>query len=433
VACGGGGTEAPLPVPLRAEAERQVMDGAALLTTTVTVAFAEEVTTASLRSPLSTYFHLSIESPLVADGRATVAVRSARVEGERLVLTVALPVPDGSELVIDGRLFREGATDDIAVKVESDLTPLQATLAATALAPLDPAIVTAGDPPPPGEHDENPAAMREALLEHLRTRGSGEEVIERAALTYDSISPEVVPSAKLRAVLAALTGTFAEPAVVSYLTDANCTGQAAALIAFQEPPDAPGLLARVTYDDAGRRIVSINPSVAGERIEHLMPLLAHEAIHCDREDGLVEEIAATAFDSFLYLQLLAVQPELAIAGTPLCQNMNIDAIALINSGRRLPESIGVLQSAGVRQAFPGTDSEAVAFADYVAAAYSTIDEVESPPEALAEAYAAILAGAYGMAPGSAFDLAYLDELLGRAMDIRVLAAVIGALRLGPGS
>jgi hypothetical protein len=217
------------------------------------------------------------------------------------------------------------------------------------------------------------------------------------------------------------------------LTDANCTGQAAALIAFQEPPDAPGLLARVTYDDAGRRIVSINPSVAGERIEHLMPLLAHEAIHCDREDGLVEEIAATAFDSFLYLQLLAVQPELAIAGTPLCQNMNIDAIALINSGRRLPESIGVLQSAGVRQAFPGTDSEAVAFADYVAAAYSTIDEVESPPEALAEAYAAILAGAYGMAPGSAFDLAYLDELLGRAMDIRVLAAVIGALRLGPGS
>ena len=83
------------------------------------------------------------------------------------------------------------------------------------------------------------------------------------------------------------------------------------------PPGSQQLFARVTYAPGGARIVSLNPSIEGERLEMLMPILLHEAIHCDQVGGRFEEIAATAIDSFFWMNLLAVFPDLALAGTPL--------------------------------------------------------------------------------------------------------------------
>jgi len=143
-----------------------------------------------------------------------------------------------------------------------------------------------------------------------------------------------------------------------------------------------------------------------------MPILAHEAIHCDNVDGRFEEIAATAIDTFLFMQLLAVSPDLASAATLLSREASIDAIALINSGRRLPESIGVLRSVGVTKVLPASGSTAPAFAEFVAAAYAQIDYNDSPDEPLAQAYVQTLAKQAGLPVASAFNLKYLDELLG---------------------
>src|SRR5690606_10494307 len=283
-----------------------------------------------------------------------------------------------STLFIDGAFFGEDRGDE-ELTIASTLSPFAAAQATYPLVPFDPSVVEAGAPPEPGDLDVNDEAMKQAMLEHMRLRGSPEEVLGRAALTYDSISPEIVPSPKLRAALGALTGTFAEPAITWLLTETNCTGAPVILIDFREVPDGGSLLARVTYDGDGRRTVSIRPDLAGERIEHLMPLLAHEAVHCDGMGSVLEEVVAASFDTLLYLQLLSADPTLALAGTPLARNLNIDAIAMINSGRRYPESIGVLQSDGVAQALPATNRSARSYAEHIATAYAQVPEQASPP------------------------------------------------------
>jgi hypothetical protein len=274
--------------------------------------------------------------------------------------------------------------------------------------------------------------MRAALEDHLRARKESAETVARALEVFDTTPPSIVPSAKLRAALAALTGTFAEPAISALLTTQNCTEKPAAGVLFQEPPGGGNLIARVTRS-SGARVVSINPFAEGERIEHLMPILAHEAIHCDEDDGIYEEVAATAFDGFLYLQLVSVFPDLAEANTRVARELNIDAVAMINSGQRWPESIGILQSPGVELALPLTTSPARSFAEIVALAYRQITETDSPPEAVAQAYADRIAEFSGQLRGEAFDLVYLDQTLGLALDPGILAAAIVAFGLTPAS
>lgn len=160
-----------------------------------------------------------------------------------------------------------------------------------------------------------------------------------------------------------------------------------------------------------------------------MPILAHEAIHCDAEDSRSEEVAATAFDAFLYLQLAAAIPEIVNAGTRLSRELNVDAIALINSGRRLPESVGILPSPGVPRVLPDSTVPYASFAELVAAAYPGIDQPQSVSEPLAEAYVGRLATLAGMQPGQPFNVRYLDELLGRALDLPALGKAIDAFGL----
>jgi hypothetical protein len=289
-------------------------------------------------------------------------------------------------------------------------------------------LITSSGPDEPGAGDEDPAAMREALETHLSARGAPAEIRTAALDTYDIIPADIVPSAKVRAALAALTGTFAAPAIANLLTTENCTGQPASLITFQPPPEAPDLIARVTFDEAGRRVVSLNPITAGDPIERLMAILAHEAIHCDGESGLFEEVAATAFDSFLHLQLATLLPGVVVGETPLSRDLNVDAIALINSGRRLPESIGVLASDGTELVLPDTTSPYASFADLVAAAYAGLPSLSSS-EPLAQVYATILAEQAGFKPGDPFDLTYLDELLGRVIPEQAVIAAIDVFEL----
>lgn len=434
-ACGGGSPAGSPPEIKEATATRDVVDGAAQLKTTITVLFDRDFTLASSSVKLESRFELQVPDITKQQGSTTrVLVQTAERSKDnprQVSLHVNALVPTGTTLSVARAAFQQNLSGSATATVSSDLTPVAAFLAAHPLQPGKPGVVDPDVQAPVTPADRDPAAVRSALGALLDRRGASSANRQAVLARYDSIPPSAVPSPKLRAALAALTGTFAEPALDSLFTGNNCTGQPVALIAFQTPPGDPSLLGRSTRQTDGRRIISINPSLEGERIEDLMPMVAHEAIHCDNSDGRYEEIAATAFDTFLYLGILVTDPTMATSGTLLAREFNIDAIALINSGRRYPESVGVLPSVGTTQVLPGTASPAVAFADYVAASYPSIQQNDSAEEPLAKAYSDALATIAGIPPGAPFNLTYLDELLGASMDPNILAADIGILGLVP--
>lgn len=428
-ACSSDGEAGPPPEVTSAVAERDVVDGLAMLRSTVTVRFDRPFELAPSRVPLASHFEFEV--PQAAGGTKRVFVASAERESRAIVLKVDTIIPDGATLKVARRAFDATATGEMEVTVEGDLNPTLVLLASAELQVSDPSFYDSAVEADLGEDDRDAAAQRKALEFHLNQRQVDPQTFADALLTYDAIPADIVTSPKLRAALAALTGTFAEPAIASLLTGENCTDMPAGRIAFETPPGDAELIARVTYLGSGARVISVNPFAEGERIEHLMPILAHEAVHCDGLDGRAEELAATAFDGLLYLNLVAADPELARAKTRVARELNIDAVALINSGGRLPESIGVLPSPGVTRILPGTNSEHGSFAEFIVAAYPQIDLASSPTEDLAQAYADILAQVAEMERGDPFSIRYLDELLGRAIHPAVLVAAIQAFGLAP--
>ena len=432
-ACSSGSESPTIPRISSAEAERDVFDGKAQLTSTIEVAFDRDWELADTNLPFESLFEL--QTPLADGSEKRVLVRKAEVSttNSRVVtLRVNALIPDGTTLTLQRRAFDRKATGAIEADVTSELDPALVVLASQALAITSQSFYAEPTTAPVDEAGRDPARMRMVLEQHLEARHESQPTRDKALDLYDTMSTEVVPEPKLRAALAALTGTFAEPAIASLLTSANCTERPAVAILFQDPPDNPNLVARVTMSRNGRTI-SVNPFAEGERIEHLMPILAHEAIHCDDEDGIFEEVAATAFDGFLYLQLVSIFPELAQLNTRVARELNIDAVAMINSGQRYPESAGILQSAGVDTALPLSSSPARSFAELVALAYRQITETTSPSEPVAQAYSDIIAEASGQPRGNAFDLTYLDQTISLALDPGVMAAAIVAFGLTPAS
>ncbi len=429
--CGGSGGPPEPPALTRATAERQVDNGLALQRTVITLEFEAPVYNGKRDEPASSYFHLEVASAIAADGTETLSPSGVRVDGATVSLTINQPVPVESTLSIDGGFFGREKDPPVETTVASSLSAFQATLAAHALTPTSPDIVTAGGPPPVTGADRDPVAMRQALVQHMVARGSTGAIVARAEDTFDNIDPAVVPSPKLRAAIASLNGSFAEPAITYLFSDVSCVKTPVVRIDFEDIPDGDSLLARVIYDDAGNRIIVLSPALEGERFELLMPLIAHEAIHCDREDSAEEEIAATAFDVLLYAQLLTVDPTIALQETPLSRVFNLDLITMINSGRRYPESLGVLPSDGIVEALPGSSSTVGSFAEHIANAYQ-LDSVSDPtPEILSDVYAAVLADTVGLDAGEPFDLVYLDQLIGLQFDPQSLADVVVALTLQP--
>jgi len=433
-ACGGGRNgEEPFepPAVARAVAVRQIENGVALLKTVIEVEFDAAVYNGKRDAPAFEYVTIDIPSASASDGIETVSASEVRVDGEMVFVTVPRPVPQDSVLHIEGGLFGHTDAPPIQVDVASTLSTFQATLAGNALQPTSPDVVTAGDPPAVTTGDRDTETLRRIMVDHLIGRGTTESIVGRAVGIYDAIDPEIVPSPKIRAALGALAGSFAEPAVEYLFSDVSCTGTPVTLVDFREIPQGGTLLARVIFDDNGDRIVLLKPSLEGERFELLMPLLAHEAIHCDQVDTIEEETAASAFDILLYAQLLTIDPSLALEGTPLSRALNLDLIAMINSGRRYPESLGILASDGVTQALPGTNSPLRSFAEVIANAYDLPPSDSPAPELLADVYASILAEQSGFQAGQPFDLVYLDQLIAQQMEPQALAALVIALTLQP--
>jgi len=432
-ACGGdeGEPSTSAPRPLSAVAERIRDDGLATLQSRVLVEFPEKVTLALDGAELIE----AVSIQTVGSGQFRpddVLVRSvtvSRADATQMIIETSELVSDGAELRIHRSALAAGAEGSVAIKVDADLSPFEVPYASLPLIPSDPTLFTGGSRAPLLTTDRDRETMRSQLAEHLDERGSDADVRGRALAAFDAMPADIVTSPKLAASLASLVGTFAEPALNNLFSADNCTGQPVARVAFEPPPDAPALVARVTFTDSGARVISVNPDLEGEVFQLLAPVLAHEAIHCDLEDSLAEEIAATAFDAFLYLHFLAAEPWLATEPTVLARNYNNDALAMINSGSALPESVGLFESPGAFPVLQGSDATYGSFAEYVVAAYAEVDTVLSPTEDLAIAYTANLAAIHDAQPQDPFNLDYLDLLLGLTIPLPVFYAAIDALAL----
>ena len=331
------GEPPPPPVrPLEASAERLYQDDLPLARSLVRVRFDGPVEPVTLRA-LHTAFRLTLPegSPLTGHSLGDMPVESVEVVSSRAVeLVVRSLIANGSTLHVSASAFSEENDEEVTVPVTTEFTELGVLLAGGVFAFGDLSLVEPRAPETPTAADRDPAIVRSSLETHLDERGASSPVRNAALTLYDVMDDETIPAPKVRAALAALAGTFADAGVRSLLGRDNCTGEPAAFIGFQEPPGDPDLAARVTYDDDGRRILSIRPDLEAAPFELLMPLLAHEAVHCDRLDTMEEEIVASAMDVYLYIHLLISQPELVRDSSPLARNFNIEALAMLNSGLR---------------------------------------------------------------------------------------------------
>lgn len=433
-ACGGDDASNTPPRVSQAVSMRdEIEEGAPGTSSTVTLTLARGIELPNDEVPLESAFEVEVPDPLDPETTNRVFPSLARQsEDDHRIFELSFDViiPDGSQLLIAGRLFGGGEDDGLEADIQGDVSPIQALLASTALAPTDAVILDAGEFTAATDTDRDRGAQRAALEQHLAERGSTPELTELALQRFDAMPEDIIPSPKLRAALSALTGTFADAAIEDLLTDNNCSERPVALVAFQDPPDAPDLFARVTHAEDGGRIISFSPRLEGEPLELLVPIIAHEAVHCDEDGSVTEEVVATAFDTLLYIQLLTVKPDLALHGSPLSKDLNVDAIAMINSGRSLPESIGILQSPAVRYAVPNTNAQSSSFGELVASAYAGAPS-SSPVEPLAGIYLDGFAQLLGAPPGDPYDLEYVDAIFGRVLDPEVLIAAIAALGLAP--
>ncbi len=433
-ACGGGEPAPPAPRPLVAEAERlHAESGEPLVRSIVRVRFDAPAEPLTLRA-LHTAFRLTPPegSPLAAGPLGEMPLERVERSGTRVVtLTVRNLVASGSTLHVRADAFAEEAPGELTVTVTSEFTDLGVALAAGVFAFRDPGLVETRPPETPAAADRDPARVRAALEAHLDARGASARVRVAALALYDGMDAEAVPAPKVRAALAALAGTFVDAAVSSLLGPENCTGQPLAFAGFREPPGDANLAARVTWTEEGRRIVSIRPDLEAAPFELLMTLLAHEAVHCDRFDSTEEEIVASAIDVFLYIHLLVSQPQLALDPSPLARNLNIEALAMLNSGRAVPESLGLLPSPHGREALPDSGTSYASFAELVAAAYTSGTNATAPVEPVAQRYLDALAQAAGLPLGNAFDLDYVDSLLGRAATFEAISNLLSLFDLVP--
>ncbi len=423
----------PTPIrPLQANAERLYENDLPLARSVVHIHFNREFKPVTLRA-LNTAFQLKLpeDSPLTGHSLGEMPIENIEVVSSQTIeITVGSLIANGSTLQVMAKAL-SGSDEELTITISSEFTELGVVLAGGVFGFDDLSVVAPRQVEEPTAVDRDSNVVRAELQDHLEDRQASVTVRETVLALYDGMAEEIVPAPKLRAALAALAGTFADAAVRSLLSPENCTGTRAAFIGFQKPPGEAELIARVTYDDNGRRILSIRPDLEAAPFELLIPLVAHEAIHCDQVDSLEEEIVASAIDVFLYIHLLLSKPELAFDTSPLARNFNIEALAMLNSGRKTPEALGILPSPHGREVLPESGVMHRSFADLIASSYFGETNSSAPVEPVAQEYLDTLAQAIGMSLGSAIDLNYVDSLLGHATTFEAIANMLEIFELSP--
>ncbi|HEX8340454.1 MAG TPA: hypothetical protein VF624_06055 [Tepidisphaeraceae bacterium] len=158
----------------------------------------------------------------------------------------------------------------------------------------------------------------------------------------------------LRAGLASLYGTAAEPAIDSFLGKSNLTKKPYSIIEFSSAISSSAVVGETKISESGRLTLRIRPGYAGEDFRALSAILAHESLHQDTvaasgtqgtpPNSQDEEIIANTVQATVYIQQAMVDPSFVGNGTVLVNSINDQVLALLNSGDALFPYGGIRQA-----------------------------------------------------------------------------------------
>lgn len=204
-------------------------------------------------------------------------------------------------------------------------------------------------PPPPVFRAEEPTEdeVRNELRRILEARFScsPHRVAGGLAVLDDPVAIEKIPDARLRAALAALTGTIGEPAIRFALE----TSEVESIHFGVGTMPGRGLDFRYAFtstDREGELIIVIDLTYRHVHFAALAPILFHELLHAgDNVDpaGEIEETIAFSLQALVYMELLLVEPDLALSPDILTWDLNNrTALVRLNSAPMGDDGLTVL-------------------------------------------------------------------------------------------
>lgn len=326
-----------------ADAEQVVEGGVRLRRSTLRLSFAGA---AVLCDAAGLAVETAVVDPVSGEaGLRPLPVMGASVEGGALIVVVEGPVSEGSRLsVADGAVIAgEAALGGSGTLSGTLLSPAEAALWFKAYEPTEidlfPAASYPGASAPVQLPIRSEAEIRAELDAHLGrvvTAGRIDEA-RRGELLALFDDPAVRENFRdddgtfqpfLLAATLATAGTSGESTIDALIGGVNATGQPARVRFF----DTGGPEASVDVID-GRMIVSVHPRQHAEAIQHLAPLLVHEALHQDNTVGQDEEVVAFMMQPLVHGELVLIDPTVATTGTRLGEGLNLQLLWLLNSGQ----------------------------------------------------------------------------------------------------
>lgn len=324
-------------------------------------------------------------APIPTEGRAedSLAALYDLKRGERGTMRYQFESGQVFQFGATGNWFsREGATNSftLTIRVESasaattSAVPAEELLAKRPFKPTDitiffptvyqsdlPLVDAVGDP----LSEDQARAM---LEDFLRARyPSDPNKVNEEILLYNN--PETflkISSPSLRAAFVALRDTVGEPAMEFILHAKTSAGNPkVVLVRFSKFPEnrsnTIGMAVIGEFDDPEQMTIEINERFQSENPFLFTDTIAHEALHNDdnNPNSIVQEEVIYAFDTLVYLGLLAYQPELAQEETWLSRWKNTNALSRLNSGAG--SELGLFDSNGDQPIWPGSDKTATSF------------------------------------------------------------------------
>jgi hypothetical protein len=243
-------------------------------------------------------------------------------------------------------------------------------LLARPLAPTDRGVFSTyvypdGPPMAPASGGEpSSARVSQMLSGYLKAEFPGDSASQSAAkaIFNSSTAKAKIPSASLRAALAALKGTFAEPGIGYILHAQTPAGHPKITTVKWVPPDQT--------PDPTRAVAGVYPAATGDfdqreirfnnRYQSENPFLftawmAHEPLHEDLSVANYEEAVNTSLNDLILIHQLAFHPGLAALGTELARRNSGFTTERLNSG--LGSRLGLFADNAHRQLFPGSSAD----------------------------------------------------------------------------
>ncbi len=375
-------------------AKRQDVDATALNSNRITIAFSKTVRLADASKIRSFGYAEDLLNPGV-QRKVTVGMSITRdaVDGRVLTIITDRLIRKGSRLFINVGALTDTKGNDVVYDASSAATTITFTVGQnkprytmsnrnwrpTDLSYFTPDVFSSAPNPTTANTQPSAAAVRASLVTFMNAKVSAGILTQAKAndaiALYDNSGVAVVfKDQTLRAALASLYGTAAEPAIGGYIGKTNPTGKAYTFVEFNALISASAPVGETKLSAGGRLSLFIRPTFAGEDFRALSAVLAHEILHGDitadaqgtPPSSQEEEIIANAVGVNVYVQQALVDNSFVGNGTKLVNMMNEQVLATLNSGDTLFPYGGIKQAPALNSSgnvFVGAKTDPGGFGD----------------------------------------------------------------------